>query len=225
MTDLKQVYNDLAKKSGLRMALGVGNKNTDYCEDYDRFRNYDVVMTTDAGATDHTCTSPLCLPLDFNSIHIIGMANLLRGKFSEIIFDWSVSKFYSGIMSRYLLDLLEDDGILIIDCTIYMRALVSKAEMEHIKSTQMDTARYITYSQIYMDNGPHQYPMLEDLVEHNKRHFEKVGGSVEVVKGPYPIAENKRYIDETADVTYLIVKKNHTCVSPSSLPTRFLRDA
>jgi len=217
MAELKELYKTINEKDGnLRMALGVGNKNTDYCDDYNRFRNYDVVMTTDAHSTDHTCTSPLCLPLDFNGLHIIGMAKRLKGKFSEIIFDWSVSKFYNGATSKYLLDLLDDNGILIIDCTIYMRLLVSKAEMEKIKNRPMNTSRYITYSHVYMENGQHQYPMLEDIVEHNKRHFEQAGGIVEVVKGPYPIVENKRFIDQIADTTYLIVKKNHT--SESSFP-------
>jgi len=139
--EIKEYHDKVAKafadKDNLTMVLGAGN----YEENYERLKDYTFLVNPEketsldalnaylgsknpghkkiASLSDIDLSqTPLPLILDFNKQDFLDFLKKLPGKFSEIIFDYSVSKFFKESTLEWFKDIykaLNDEGVLIMD--------------------------------------------------------------------------------------------------------------
>jgi len=202
----KIILERLKDMNNIKIIIGAGNINNNN-EDYSRFienKLYDVALTNDPTLVNNSQYIPVLL-IDFNSVFMRGLCTFLENKCSLIQFDFSTSKFYNGLQTYNFLNLLNKDGLLIIDTHIYIKTPNNNIlENTLNESESNDNNKFIN---IYSHNSE---KINERIICNNIRHFESNKTHVSIIRGDYPVptyTKNIEYNKQKSDINYIVVTK------------------
>lgn len=207
---MKVVVEAYKDKNDLKMVLGAGNQERDYTK---RFTDYNFLVACleesleflVSDANELRDGEPVLIPLDFNKESFFDLLERLKGRFKEIIFDWSVTKsvHWKRHHLEKIFEALQEDGVLYMDLYKYDMSGFSRVPIpnklydDYKNWSQNDWEKFISdnnkdfrLQQIMVlgTQGLSKIPSDEFCQTYAIKYLEKVGFKTKYEEeSPYPV--------------------------------------